>query len=271
MWLWLKVLENQKNRNQADNQQSYSYKSSTSFSTRKATDWFADSGATQHMTDQRNLLINFVPAEPGQWNVSGIGDTTLPVIGQGDVQITSVVNGKHMEGLMRGVLLVNGLGANLYSIGTATATGIKVLFTNDTVSFTRNGVVLIEGRRAGKTLYHLNIQARSHTPKITTALRATKLLPLSIWHRRFGHVNNKTLLKMASLGCTNGLALFNDDVSTFCEGCVMGKMQRLPFKHGHEKATVPGQRIHSDICGPIQVTTPSGNRYCATFKDDYSN
>jgi hypothetical protein len=30
--------------------------------------------------------------------VSGIGDTTLPVIGQGDVQITSVVNGKHMEG-----------------------------------------------------------------------------------------------------------------------------------------------------------------------------
>jgi transposase InsO family protein len=172
---------------------------------------------------------------------------------------------------MRGVLLVNGLGANLYSIGTATATGIEVLFTNDTVSFTRNGIARIEGRRAGKTLYHLNIQARNHTPKITTALRATKLLPLSIWHRRFGHVNNKTLLKMASLGCTNGLALFNDGVSTFCEGCVMGKMQRLPFKHGHEKATVPGQRIHSDICGPIQVTTPSGNRYFATFKDDYSN
>lgn len=124
---------------------------------------------------------------------------------------------------MRVVLLVNGLGANLYSIGTATATGIEVLFTNDTASFTRNGIALKEGRQAGKTLYHLNIQARNHTPKITTALRAKKLLPLSIWHRRFGHVNNKTLLKMASLGCTNGLALFNDDISTFCEGCVMGK------------------------------------------------
>lgn len=174
-------------------------------------------------------------------------------------------------GLMRGVLLVNGLGANLYSIGTATATGIEVLFTNDTVSFTRNGIALIEGRRAGKTLYHLNIQAMSHTPKTAIALRATKLLPLSIWHKRFGHVNNKTLLKMASLGCTSGLALFNDDLSTLCEGCIMGKMQRFPFKHGHEKATAPGQRIHSDICGPIQVTTPSGNRYFATFKDDYSS
>lgn len=55
------------------------------------------------MTDQRNLLINFVRAEPGQWNVSGIGDTTLPVIGQGDVQITSVVNGKQMEGTIKSI------------------------------------------------------------------------------------------------------------------------------------------------------------------------
>jgi hypothetical protein len=66
-------------------------------------------------------------------------------------------------GLMRGVLLVRGLGANLYSIGTATDTGIEVFFSNNTVSFTRNGVVLMEGERAGKTLYHLNIRAK-HFP-----------------------------------------------------------------------------------------------------------
>jgi hypothetical protein len=223
------------------------------------------------MTDQRNLLINFVPAEPGQWGVSGIGDTSLPVLGQGDVQITSVVNGKSMQGLMRGVLLVSGLGTNLYSIGTATAAGIEVLFTKDTVSFTRNGLVLIEGKRAEKTLYHLNIQAIDRLPKTETALRATKLLPLSTWHKRFGHVNNKTLLRMASLGCTNGFAVFNDDLSTVCEGCILGKMQRLSFKHGHEKATAPGQRIHSDVCGPIHVVTPGGNRYFVTFKDDFSS
>jgi hypothetical protein len=50
------------------------------------------------MTDQWNLLINFVPAEPVQWSVSGIGDTSLPVLEQGDVHITSVVNGKSMQG-----------------------------------------------------------------------------------------------------------------------------------------------------------------------------
>jgi hypothetical protein len=51
---------------------------------------------------------------------------------------------------MRGVFLVRGLGANLYSIGTATGTGIEVFFSNNTVSFTQNEVVLMEGERAGK-------------------------------------------------------------------------------------------------------------------------
>jgi hypothetical protein len=136
---------NRRNWNHADNQhQSYSYKSSADFMERRPVDWFTDSGATQHMTDQRDLLINFVPVGLEQWNVSGIGGTSLPVIGKGDVIISSIVDGKLLEGLIRGVLLVRGLGANLYSIGTATDTGIEVFFSNNTVSFTRNGVVLNE-------------------------------------------------------------------------------------------------------------------------------
>lgn len=173
-------------------------------------------------------------------------------------------------GLMRGVLLVRGLGANLYSIGTATDTGIEVFFSNNTVSFTRNGVVLMEGKRAGKTLYHLNIRAKQYPPQNETALRAIKLQPLSKWHYRFGHISKKTILRMASLGCANGLVLFNDNSSAVCEGCVLGKMSRFPFGLGHEKASTPGQRIHSDVCEPLQIATPGGNRFFVTLKDDYS-
>lgn len=53
------------------------------------------------MTDKRDLLINFVPVGPEQWNVSGIGGTSLPVIGQGDVLMSSIVlNGKLLEGIV---------------------------------------------------------------------------------------------------------------------------------------------------------------------------
>lgn len=98
---WKKEMENRRNWNHGENQQqSYSYKSSADFLERRSVDWFADSGATQHMTDQRDLLINFVPVGSEQWNVSGIGGTSLPVIGQGDVPISSVVNGKLLEGIV---------------------------------------------------------------------------------------------------------------------------------------------------------------------------
>jgi hypothetical protein len=67
---------------------------------------------------------------------------------------------------MRGVLLVRGLGANLYSIGTATDTGID-FFSNNNVSFTRNGVVLMH-----------YMYLKQYSPQNETALRAIKLQPL---------------------------------------------------------------------------------------------
>jgi hypothetical protein len=113
----------------------YSYKSSTEREVKKPSTWYADSGATQHMTDNRALLTNFVPTGPEKWSVSGIGESSLTVAGQGDVILTATVNGEHLHGKMRGVLYVPGLGINLYSIGTATDAGLKVVFDDDTVSF----------------------------------------------------------------------------------------------------------------------------------------
>ena len=61
---------------------------------------------------------------------------------------------------MRGVLYVPGLGINLYSIGTATDAGVEVLFINNTVSFSRDGTTIMEGRRTRKeALFYLDIKA----------------------------------------------------------------------------------------------------------------
>lgn len=61
-------------------------------------DWFADSGATQHMTDQLSMLHNFVATTVDDWLVTGIGDSKLIVKGKGEVVITSIVNGKSLNG-----------------------------------------------------------------------------------------------------------------------------------------------------------------------------
>ena len=59
---------------------------------------------------------------------------------------------------------------------------------------------------------------------------------------------------------------------SLCEGCIVGKMQRKPFKSvKHEQSTKKLELIHSDVCGPIQVDSIGGSRYFVTFIDDYSH
>jgi hypothetical protein len=97
-------------------------------------------------------------------------------------------------------------------------------------------------------------------------------VPLATWHDRFAHLNFKTILKMVTLNNTTGLNVSenNTDCKKSCEGCILGKMHRSPFKIGRTRATETGQLVHTDLCGPMQVPTPSGSRYFAIFKDDYS-
>ena len=67
------------------------FPASGSFATRSIFDWFADSGATSHMTDQRSLMTNYIPVTPGSWMVSGIGGANLPVHGQGEITVITEV------------------------------------------------------------------------------------------------------------------------------------------------------------------------------------
>ena len=79
------------------------------------------------MTDNRAFLTNYIPTESEKWSVSGIGETSLTVAGQGDVSLCATVNREHLYGMMSGVLYVHGLDTKLYSIGTYDA-GLKVVF-----------------------------------------------------------------------------------------------------------------------------------------------
>jgi hypothetical protein len=62
----------------------------------------------------------------------------------------------------------------------------------------------------------------------------------------------------------------SDTPPPLCADCMKGKMTRLLFPSGRNRATDIGQLIHSDVCGPMQVTSPGGARYYVIFKDDYS-
>ena len=114
----------------------------------------------------------------------------------------------------------------------------------------------MEGKREGKkTLYQLNIQAKENQHNVERAPSAAQVASLSLWHQRFGHLNHKTVLRMATLRSFTELALFNDKLhlSTHCRGCLLGKMSRASFLSTRTRGTHVGDIVHSDVCGPIEI------------------
>ena len=243
------------------------------YDTRSTGDWFADSGATQHMSDQKEWLQNFVPVPEGSWSVNGIGSSSYPVRGYGDAHVWTTTDNQKKPATIKKVLYVPGLGTNLFSIAAVTDLGWKATFTGTRVLFTTDqGDTIMAGERVGRTLYLLDVRPRSHQGDQQSLAFASSISPgLATWHRRLAHISPKTIIKMASSGVVKGLDLANNDIpSEPCAGCQYGKHQRSPFPVGRKRAIYSGQLIHSDICGPMEKATPGGALYFVLFIDDFS-
>ena len=69
------------------------------------------------------------------------------------------------------------------------------------------------------------------------------------WHRRFGHLNERSLHTLASLSLVKN---FNYNASShICESCVKGKLHKKPFGTSERQDKVPLELIHSDVCRPL--------------------
>ncbi|XP_062556877.1 uncharacterized protein LOC134221706 [Armigeres subalbatus] len=53
--------------------------------------------------------------------------------------------------------------------------------------------------------------------------------------------------------------------------CVLGKQCREPFDGTRARATRPLERVHSDVCGPIDPPAWDGSRYFVSFIDDFTH
>ena len=92
-----------------------------------------------------------------------------------------------------------------------------------------------------------------------------------LWHQRLGHVNGKYLADLSRKQMVTGLKLPSEPRLSFCEGCVEGKMHRLPFKSVGEShhSSRKLELVHSDVCGPMDESI-GGKRYFVSFIDDFS-
>ena len=94
---------------------------------------------------------------------------------------------------------------------------------------------------------------------------------IDLWHTRLGQLNIKSLNEMQKSGMVDGLSNQLSSELKFCDECVQGKMTQLPLFGFRERTSRPLERIHLDVCGPIEPATYDGHRYFVTFTDDHSH
>ena len=233
--------------------------------------WYLDSGASTHVTGNRDLLTE-IRRGPNS-RITTANGRTLPVTAQGALTLSG---NKISE-----VLYVPGLCKNLLSVGKFADTGHYTLFgprhcwvfAHDNL----NKVILTGTRPHSNSLYRINtsltgkIKRPSHMsiPRINAAIVSLPGLT-ELWHKRLGHINFQSLYYLSQRNMVIGLPLLKK-IQPTCEACMLGKQHIHPIpKHVLPYTTRPLELIHSDLCGPLPHTSLKGNRYVLTFIDDFS-
>uniref|UniRef100_A0A1Y1MYL6 Retrovirus-related Pol polyprotein from transposon TNT 1-94 n=1 Tax=Photinus pyralis TaxID=7054 RepID=A0A1Y1MYL6_PHOPY len=223
--------------------------------------WIMDSGASAHMTYRKDYFSSFEDNGDGQSVTLG-DNKRLEVKGSGTVKIRKLVNSKWCDAVITNVLYVPDLHKNLFSEGVLTGKGMKVVKEAQHAYVYENNVPIAWAIRTVNNLYHMQFKTVINTCEVNV----TDVDKLSMWHKRLGHVNLKTLKELVVAGLIGDINL-KDTNEFFCEACVYGKQHKLKFSRV-ERSTKPGDLIHSDVCGPMSTPSISGANYFALFKDD---
>nr|GEU72129.1 putative ribonuclease H-like domain-containing protein [Tanacetum cinerariifolium] len=93
----------------------------------------------------------------------------------------------------------------------------------------------------------------------------------NLWHRRLGHINFKTMNKLANGNLVRGLPskIFKNDHT--CVACQKGKQHKASCKSKHvNSVSQPLQILHMDLFGPTFIKSIMGKMYCLVVIVDYS-
>ena len=120
--------------------------------------WYANVGATEHMSNNRAAFINFKEIPKGTWPVAIANEQSLWVLGKRDIKIKRRAHDEWLDGTLHDVLYIPDLRTNIFSIGRAADRGVVTIYRKNTcqiIGDNGNGDILLTGIRTGNSLYKL--------------------------------------------------------------------------------------------------------------------
>jgi hypothetical protein len=224
--------------------------------------WFLDSGCSNHMSGNKDWFIEM--DEQFRHSVKLGNGVKMMVMGKGSVKLVTA----GLTQVVRDVFFIPELKNNLLSIGQLQEKGLAIVMKDKAckIYHPTRGLIM-------QTLMAANRMFILLATMITQPLNCliASMDDLSdLWHRRYGHVNNKSLKTLESKQLVKGLPKFKA-TNTACTVCHRGKQHRAVIpKKSQWRASRRLQLVHADLCGPITPTSNSLKRYLLCFIDDFS-
>ena len=214
------------------------------------------------MTGDMTNLVNF-KFEDGPnviFGDNGVGRT----LGYGTVQTGTVS--------LSPVAYVDGLKHNLLSISQLSDKGYKTHFTKQCceVIEVSTGEVKLTGKRKGN-VYMIHLED-IHSEKSLCMIAKASHEECQLWHRRFSHLNYKSISKLSSLNLVRGLPSLSYNIKDICSGCQLGKQTKSSFKNKtiFTDFSKPLDLIHLDLFGPMSTMSQGRKKYTLVVVDDFT-
>lgn len=232
-------------------------------------DWYVDSGASSHMTGNKEILTKLSEKNSGQ-EIFVANNTKLSVAGTGNSLVKLKPTGDEKEIL--DVKYVPNLSVNLLSVNSMVSKGYSVYFDADSCKILNNKGCHIKGEPIATAtnvdgLYKLDMLNQNEEQVNIAKIQNSQML----WHKRLGHLNHYSMGLLKN-GLATGLTYNEEKIPSYCESCIKGKQARKPFPCNKNKGVVKNKLdlIHSDLVGPMEVASWSGSKYMLTFIDDHT-
>lgn len=217
-------------------------------------EWVVDSGASTHMTKNRNMIEEI--QETNTEIKTAKNNSILRSTGRGNINSTNCT--------LSNVLAIPDLSRNLLSVNAITDKDGVVKFSKNNVEIKKHGKLILKGNKTQDGLYTVKLDM----PVMNESLLANTEDNM-LWHRRLGHISFPNLRKVTFL--STGIKLKENSEMAFCDICARAKQTRMPFTKERTRATRVLEIVHTDVCGPIDPPTWDDKHYFVTILDDFTH
>jgi hypothetical protein len=210
--------------------------------------WLIHSGASRHMTGYREHLTDLVEKEShlhvvlgdnARYTVKGVGSSSFKLDSNIPLQLSEV-------------LYVHGMKRNLVYVSALDDKGYKVIFSKGKVMAWHKNSRMDSARVTGvreNSLYRLIVQ-------LVQALLHDTISVSELWHNRLAHLHYRALPALGKM--VTGLPKIHIEHDGVCKGCALGKNVKGSFPSSDSRSKGILDLIHTDVCGPMFVSSLSG-------------